>query len=254
MSESPQAGEDTPQPLSRRARRAAAGNTGFRLNAIPFLIAGVLVVLVTAGLLWWFGLREEPEEAAEWTWVEEPADGVHARGVPPEDWETGWCLSGFTDEDSPADAVRCERNYDVQILLQREMDDNVTDGDYPGDDIVTSTAEQWCHEEVELSSAALEAAEAELQIELWHPTESTWNRQDDRLVSCFLSRADGGSLRGDFLATVDDDETSAEDSTVDLTEEGREPREEEDDDGGNQDTAENEDETDAEEGADSDEG
>lgn len=247
MSESPQVSEDTPQPLSRRARRAAAGDTGFRLNAIPFLIAGVLVVLLTAGLLWWFVLRQGPEEAAEWTWVEEPADGVHARGVPPEDWETGWCLSGFTDEDSPADAVRCERNYDVQILLQREMDDDVTDGDYPGDDIVTSTAEQWCHEEVELSSTALETASAELQIELWHPTESTWNRQEDRLVSCFLSRADGGTLQGDFLATGDDDETSAEDSTVDLTDESREPGEDEDE-GGDQDTAENDDEAGTEEG------
>ena len=229
MSELPQVRADTEQPLSRRARRAAAGDTGFRLNAIPFLIAGILVVLVTIALLWWFVFREGAEEATEWTWVEDPADGVHARDVPPEDWEVGWCLSGFTDDGSPADAVRCERNYDVQIVLQRELDDEGADGDYPGDDIVISTAHEWCHEEVELSASALEEASDELQILLWHPTETTWDRQDDRLVSCFLGRSDGGSLQGDFLATDTEADTSAEDSDVDVIDED-ETSEDEDDD------------------------
>lgn len=231
MSELPQVSEDTQQPLTRRARREAAGDTGFRLNAIPFLIAGVLVVLVTIALLWWFVLREGPQEAAEWTWVEDPADGVHARNVPPEDWEAGWCLDGFTDEDSPADAVRCERNYDVQILLQREIEDEVTDGDYPGDDIVISTAHQWCHEDLELSTSTLEGVSDELQIMLWHPTETTWNREDDRLVSCFLSRADGGSLQGDFLAGEAEDDTTVEDSDVDIVDEEAEDGEPDEDEG-----------------------
>lgn len=216
MSESPQVSEDPPQPLTRRARRAAAGDTGFRLNAIPFLFLGILVVALTAALLWWFVFREGPEETSEWTWVEDPADGVHARDVPAEDWEVGWCLSGFDNEETPADVVSCERNYDVQVLLQRELQDEVTDGDYPGDDIVLSTAHQWCNEEVELSSSALESAEFELQILLWHPTENTWNRENDRLVSCFLAHADGGSLQGDFYAVDAGEETSVEDSEVDV--------------------------------------
>lgn len=219
MSESPQVSEDPPQPLTRRARRAAAGDTGFRLNAIPFLFLGILVVALTAALLWWFVFREGPEEATEWTWVEDPADGIHARDVPPEDWEVGWCLSGFDNEEAPADVVSCERNYDVQVLLQRDLEDEVTEGDYPGDDIVLNTAHQWCNEEVELSSSALESVSYELQIMLWHPTERTWNREDDRLVSCFLARADGGSLQGDFLASDAEEETSAEDSDVDVVEE-----------------------------------
>ncbi|RJN32551.1 hypothetical protein [Nesterenkonia natronophila] len=221
MSETPQGNDAPEQPLSRRERRAAAGDTGFRLNAVPFVIAGVVVVILTVGALWWFLGREDAEEASEWTWTEEPADGVHARDVPPEDWEAGWCLTGFSDEDSPANVISCERNYDVQVLLRREMDDDVTDGEYPGEDIVAGNANQWCHEEIELSPEAVEAVDAELQIELWHPSESTWNNDDDRLVSCFLSRADGERLSGDFLA-VDDSDTDAEDADVDVVDEDRE--------------------------------
>jgi hypothetical protein len=221
MSETPQDNEASEQPLSRRDRRAAAGDTGFRLNAVPFVIAGVVVVILTAAALWWFLGREDAEEASEWTWTEEPADGVHARDVPPEDWEAGWCLTGFSDEDSPANVISCERNYDVQVLLRREMDDDVTDGEYPGDDIVAGNANQWCHEEIELRPEAVEAVDAELQIELWHPSQSTWNNDDDRLVSCFLSRTDGERLSGDFLAAGDSD-SDAEDADVDVVDEGRE--------------------------------
>ncbi|NDK31776.1 flagellar basal body-associated FliL family protein [Nesterenkonia haasae] len=229
MSESPRDNEAPQQPLSRRDRRAAAGDTGFRLNAIPFLIAGIVVVIVTAGLLWWFLGREDAEEAAEWTWTEDPADGVHARDVPAEDWEAGWCLTGFSDADSPANVISCERNYDVQVLLQREMEDDVTDGEYPGDDIVAGNANQWCHEEIELSAEAVEAVDTELQIELWHPSESTWNNDDDRLVTCFLSRTDGERLSGDFLLEGDAD-SDDEGTDLDEVDEDREDTESDDED------------------------
>lgn len=219
MSESPQVSQGSQQPLSRRARREAAGDTGFRLNAIPFLIIGILVVLITAFLLWWFLGREEEPEPIEWTWVEDPADGVHARGVPPEDWEAGWCLSGYTDEETPADVMDCERSYDVQVLLQDELDDEITEGAYPGDDVVSHNANLRC-EEIALSSSAIESLGAELQREIWYPTEDTWNNEDDRLVSCFLTRADGGSLRGDFLDTSDDDPDDDEEEVEIVDEQG----------------------------------
>lgn len=228
MSESPQDPEAPQQPLSRRDRRAAAGDTGFRLNAVPFLIAAVVVVILTAGLLWWFLARDDAEEASDWTWTEEPADGVHARDVPPEDWEEGWCLTGFADEGSPANVISCERNYDVQVLLQREMDDDVTDGEYPGDDVVETNANQWCHQEMELDAEAVEAADTELQIELWHPSESTWNSDDDRLVTCFLSRTDGERLSGDFLVAADSD-ADTEDADIDVVEDDREGADSEED-------------------------
>lgn len=245
MSESPQAKEAPQQPLSRRDRRAAAGDTGFRLNAVPFVIAGIVVVILTVGLLWWFLAREDAEEAAQWTWTEEPADGVHARDVPPEDWEAGWCLTGFSDEDSPANVISCERNYDVQVLLQREMEDDVTDGEYPGDDIVAGNANQWCHDEIELSADAVEAVDAELQIELWHPSESTWNNDDDRLVTCFLSRTDGERLTGDFILDSDADADS-EGTDLDVVEGDREDADSGDDEDAENDDAETDEDPDDE--------
>ncbi|TLP73081.1 hypothetical protein [Nesterenkonia sphaerica] len=233
MSHTPQENDAPAQPLSRRARRTAAGDTGRRLNAVPFVIAGAVVVILTAALLWWFLGRSEPEQTGDWTWTEEPADGVHARDVPPEDWETGWCLAGFSDEDSPANVIDCERNYDVQVLHRQELDDEVTDGEYPGDDIVAQQANQWCHDEIELNPEAVQAVDTELQIKLWHPSESTWNSEDDRLVSCFLARADGERLTGDFLAdepdSDDEGDDAEDDAEVDVVEEGREDDPEDED-------------------------
>lgn len=229
MSDSPETNQGPQQPLSRRARREAAGDTGFRLNALPFLIIGILVVLITAVLLWWFLGREEEDEPADWTWVEDPLDGVHARGVPPEDWEAGWCLSGYTDEETPADVMDCERSYDVQVLLQDELEDDVTEGDYPGDDVVSHSANLRC-EGVQLNSAAIESLGAELQREIWYPTETTWDNEDDRLVSCFLTRTDGGSLRGDFLDSSD--ETTSDEDAQDQVEVIDEQSDEEEDNTG----------------------
>lgn len=199
--------QSTPTPGSRRARRAAAGDDGRQLNAIPFLIAAVLVMLVIFGLLWWFLWRDaDAGEEASWEWIEEPVDGIHARDVPPEDWEDGWCLSGYVDEETPADVVDCEQTYDTQIMHRR----NISDGPYPGDTEVIETAHQWCHEDLELNAEALEDVDYELEIQLWHPTETTWRSDGDRMVSCFMTRPDGAGLSGNFLAEADD----ADDATI----------------------------------------
>lgn len=188
--------------LSRRDRRVAAGDDGSRLNAIPFLLAAVLVAIITFVLLWVFLWRDAGEDETAWEWVEEPVDGVHAREVPPDDWETGWCLSGYVDEETPADVVDCEQTYDRQIMLRR----NINDGPYPGDTTVITTAHQWCHEDLDINSETLEETDHELEIQLWHPTESTWKSDYDRMVSCFLLHPDGAGLSGDFLPADEDED------------------------------------------------
>lgn len=195
--------------LSRRNRRASAGDHGRRLNAIPFLLAAVLLGLIIFALLWLFVWRDD--DAAEentWEWIEEPVDGVHAREVPPDDWETGWCLGGFVDEETPADVVNCQATYDRQIMLRR----NISDGPYPGDATVIDTAHQWCHDDLDINTETLEQVDHELEIQLWHPTESTWDSDYDRMVSCFLLHAEGAGLSGDFFPT-DEDADAADDES-----------------------------------------
>lgn len=220
MAESEPASQSADAPQTRRARRAAAGDTGRGIHALPFLIAGLAVVLLTAAVLWWFLFRDDGEdEAGSWEWIEEPVDGVHARDVPAEDWESGWCLTNFSDEDSAADAVDCQRSYDVQVVLRR----NINDGPYPGDTEVIDTAHQWCHDDLELSSETLAEADYELQVQLWHPTESTWRSDYDRMVSCFLTRPDGEQMSGDFMAAEEDDDADTPaDEEVDVVDEARE--------------------------------
>ncbi|WP_022872912.1 septum formation family protein [Nesterenkonia alba] len=234
MSEDETTSSAPEQPLTRRARREAEGDTGRRFNAIPFLIAGVLVVLLTGGLLWWFVLRETPtEETTDWTWTDTPADGVHARDVPSEDWEVGWCLSGYVDEDTPADVVDCERSYDAQVLLRQEFDED--EEDYPGDELVLDVAHQWCEDDIELSSEALAEVDYELHVEVWHPTQTTWRSEGDRMVSCFLTRPDGQTMSGDFLASdEDEDAETVETEDIDVenaedAEDSDEPEDEDDD-------------------------
>lgn len=229
MNESSQDAETPDPPLSRRARRAAQGDTGFRLNAWPFVIAAVVVVLLTAGLLWWYLSDRGPalEEDAGWEWNESPLDGVHARDVPPEDWETGWCLSGFTDEDSPADVVDCQQRYDAQVLLRRDLQEEA----FPGPEVIDERARQWCYEDIELNPDAVAAADYDLQVQVWSPTESTWNSEDDRMVACFLTHAEGETLSGDFLEEPEESpEDQGEEEQDDEDSGDSEPDDEEPDD------------------------
>lgn len=202
----PRAGK---KPSSRRDRRVAAGDSSRRLNAVPSLIAAVLLAIITLGLLWLLVWSDDDAEVASWEWVEDPADGVHAREVPPDDWETGWCLSGYVDEETPADVVDCEQTYDRQIMLRR----NISDGPYPGDAEVASTAQQWCDDDLEVNTETLAQVDHELEIQMWHPTETTWKSDYDRMVSCFLLHAEDSGLSGDFLPPdedAEDTETEAE--------------------------------------------
>lgn len=223
----PSAGPEAPEsPLSRRSRRQAAEASLPRVNIWPFFWSALGVILITAGVLWWFIFRgAEAEEPESWHWVEEPLDGVHAREVPSEDWETGWCLRGFTDEEATADVVDCERDYDAQVVFRR----NISDGPYPGDTTVIDTAHQWCEEEAAVDSEAVAESAFPLEMQLWHPTESTWRRDYDRMVSCFITRSDDSLMTGTFLA-AEEAGAASEDADED-TGEDAEPTENQDDDG-----------------------
>ncbi|GAA1811019.1 hypothetical protein [Nesterenkonia flava] len=200
---------------TRRQRRAARGDTSGGLLLLPFIAAGGIVIILTFGLVWWLVLREPPVEETPWEWNANPGmDGIHARDVPPEDWEEGWCLVGYEGEETEADVIDCDQRWDAQVMLRRDMEQD----SWPGDEIVIETAHRWCHDELELNPEATAALTQYLRMELRHPVQQTWNREDDRLISCFLTAADGGQLTGDFTldtAATDTGGTEGGSSDVD---------------------------------------
>ncbi len=209
-----------PATMTRRERREAAGDIpAQRLTPLPFLIAGIALIVVTGLTLWWFMWRPGSGADLSQQWVDDPGPGgIHARDVPPEDWETGYCLTNFEDEQSPADVIDCEGEYDTQLLLRTQLE-----GDsYPGAEDVASQAERVCEEDVELSQEAVDESGEDLALHQWYPTESTWD-QGDRRVDCMLARDDEEPISGDFLGTDEDSEDEAsedEDSEASPEEDG----------------------------------
>lgn len=213
------------ETMSRRERREAAGDIpAQRVTPLPFLIAGTALLIVTGITLWWFFMGPGSGEDISQEWVDDPGPGgVHAREVPPEDWESGFCLKNFEDEQSPADVIDCEGEYDTQLLLRTQLE-----GDsYPGAEDVGSQAARVCEEEVQMSQEAVDEAGYDLALNQWYPTQSTWD-QGDRQVDCMLVRADEDTLSGDFL---DADEDSEDDGgSEDHEESGADENSEDDED------------------------
>lgn len=194
---------------SRKSRREAAGDIpSRRLNALPFLIAAVLVIIITGGILWWFLGRDGSEdEPIEYVRAESPSNGIILADAPPEEWLAGDCLRGFDPEDdlSPATVIACDWDYDAQVVHWEDLED----GPYPGAQEVEEQAMAACDtaQQEALDQEAVDAYDP-LEGVVVHPDRSTWD--DDRRVNCLLQRADGGQMSGSFIVDPEED-SSAED-------------------------------------------
>lgn len=200
-----------------------------RVNVLPFLLAGALVVLLAGALIWWFVLREAPpEEAASEERNENPGiDGVIQRDAEPDEWLAGDCLSGFESEYEPATIVECDHSYDRQVLHWEELED----GSYPGDDQIAEQAVRVCEEHGQLDQEEVDSVDYELEVELSHPSQDTWTSGEaDRRVNCLLRRVDGNELSGNFVLEPEED-SSAQDFDEDDGEEVDSEDEEEDTEG-----------------------
>lgn len=202
---------DTPdqEPASRKSRREAAGDIpSQRLNALPFILAAVLVIILTGGILWWFLARDEAEEApADLTRAENPSNGIILADAPPEEWLAGDCLRGFDPEDdlAPATIIECDWDYDAQVVHWEELED----GPWPGQQEAEEQAMAAC-DSAQQEVLDQEAVDAYHPLEgvVIHPDESTW--EEDRRVNCLLQRADGAPMNGNFVTDPEQD-SSAED-------------------------------------------
>ncbi|WP_010524715.1 hypothetical protein [Nesterenkonia sp. F] len=185
------------------------GNAPRRPPALPFLAAATAVVIAVAALLWWLlGREPEPEPAASGERVQQPGiDGIVLRDAAPDRWLAGDCLTDFdpSDEHGPATVITCDHEHDVQVVHWEEMDDSA----WPGDETVASRAREICGREGLLDQTAVDQSEAELQLRVSHPTDTTWRREQDRRVNCLLQRADGGPLIGGYVADPEESSSAA---------------------------------------------
>ncbi len=104
----------------------------------------------------------------------------------------------FDDPDTAADEISdvalvdCEEPHDNEVYAVAELDD----GDYPGDDVVLTRAQDICLDAFEPYVAEAYAT-SELFATWIVPTEGSWS-DGDREVVCVLFDADGpleGSMR-----------------------------------------------------------
>lgn len=106
-------------------------------------------------------------------------------------------LPASFDEVSSFEGVDCDAPHDGQVLGLFELDDS---GGFPGADVVVDEGEDRCVEQFE-SFVGVSYADSALFIEVFVPTEESWEMLDDRGVICVVVPEEGeaqitGDLRG----------------------------------------------------------
>ncbi|NUL45975.1 hypothetical protein F7P69_12340 [Cellulosimicrobium funkei] len=174
-----------------------------------WIAIGALVVVALAVLALWpllssaqngpSGETVEPGPAVSRN-AEPGLDGIVAREVPPAQIVPGDCLTDFDSVGEPSTVVECDHDHEAQ-LVGREL--WPTAGAFPED--MQAAAERFCAT-IELDSTA----NAQVIVEISHPTQGTWD-QGDRRVDC-LAVAHDGTLNDSLVAEpVLEDRTDHED-------------------------------------------
>ncbi|QCU77321.1 hypothetical protein E7744_03140 [Citricoccus sp. SGAir0253] len=114
-------------------------------------------------------------------------DGIVARAVPPAQVRPGDCLTDLEGVQAPATVVECSREHEAQLVGRKLWP---TDRAFPGEGM-RAAAEEFCG-----AIALAGIPDAQVTVEVSHPTEGTW-AAGDRRVDCVAVAHDGvltGSL------------------------------------------------------------
>ena len=92
--------------------------------------------------------------------------------------------------------VPCAEPHDLEIYAETEL----PEGDYPGEEAITASAEEFCAGEFE---PFVGLAYEESAHEYWYftPLEDGWNTQGDRVVQCVLD-TNGTDVTGSLQGTA----------------------------------------------------
>lgn len=110
-------------------------------------------------------------------------DGIIAASIAPEELILGDCLRGFESPLATQTVVTCDSSHNAQLIGSFEL----TGEKYPGSNQLLTESESMC-KSVSLDPGA--GLDSTWTYHFSRPSESTW-AQGDRVVSCFLSLAEG---------------------------------------------------------------
>lgn len=109
--------------------------------------------------------------------------------------EVGDCVntSDFEGEVTEIPTVECSEEHDAQVFHLFDMED----GDFPGDDAISTAAEEQCLPAFE-EFVDTGYQESSLDINFIGPSQDTWDQADDREVICILYTMDGSTSTESF--------------------------------------------------------
>ncbi|MFC0249318.1 hypothetical protein ACFFIO_12510 [Citricoccus parietis] len=162
-----------------------------------WIAIGALVVVALAVFVLWPLLSSAQNDPSGETLEPGPTvsrnaepgvDGIVAREVPPAQIVPGDCLTDFESVGEPSTVVECNRDHEAQLVGRKLWP---TGRAFPED--MQAAAERFCAM-IELDSAA----NAQVIVEISHPTQGTWD-EGDRRVDC-LAVAHDGTLNASLVA------------------------------------------------------
>jgi hypothetical protein len=117
----------------------------------------------------------------------------HERSVSVFDIRPGDCLEDVdqTDEAFRVDALPCDRRHGAEVFASFQVGQD----EWPGVEAIAAEAEERCNELLR-SRSPRAFRDPRVELFFFHPTETSWERQDDREVLCVVTlgrRAPGGS-------------------------------------------------------------
>jgi len=154
----------------RRIKRRGLRGRGFAIAG--FVLSGLWTLLIVVGVVAF--LLTEPERDVGGRVTDSGSESVF-------DLRVGDCMNGLEETAArfTVDVTPCADSHDAEAVFEF----NLPDGDWPGMPSVTHAATRRCLNEV--ASAATGAPRiGEIEAFYLHPTEESWQSQDDRTVLC----------------------------------------------------------------------
>ncbi|WP_017570033.1 septum formation family protein [Nocardiopsis halotolerans] len=104
--------------------------------------------------------------------------------------------TSMSEEVSEIPLVDCAQEHDSEIFYSHEM----ADGEYPGDEAVSTEAQEVCRGENFVNFIGVTYAESEIFAYFLTPTQEGWEQMNDREILCYVTTSETGDMVTGTLA------------------------------------------------------